>query len=350
MILNELHLRDFRNYEKLDLTLHPELNILIGPNGAGKTNILESLLVLSNTRSFRCDHDREMIRKDAEYARIEAASTDERFRVLIQKSGKSLFYNGENIRKSSDYIGKLNVILFKPDDLFLFDTSPKERRSVLDVEIGKVSKNYLKQLLEYHRLLQDKNALLKQESINEALLDITEEAMLERILQIDKEREEFFAFLNERIAAAYRQLAGTNEEVSIVYKPCCDGTKEDIRSHFQKNREREKILGFALYGPHKEDYSFQFEHYPASSYASQGQKRMIMIAFKYSLYEYIHEKTKRRPLVLLDDVLSELDQKNRERLFALLPQAQTILTGTDLQGIDLSRDHRIFQVREGEVL
>lgn len=350
MIIRELRLRDFRNYDVLKLSLHPKLTILIGPNGAGKTNILEALLLISNTKSFRCYKDQEMIGKGKEFARVEAAADKEVFKITIQKKGKTLFIDDKLIERSSDYLGRCNCLLFKPDDLFLFDAPPGERRLIMDLEIGKVSPSYLKTLLSYNKLIKEKNSLLKQENIDLDLLDVIEQGMIPLIETIILEREKFAAFINEKLTPLYQRLSGSETVITMRYKKCSEADKEEIAKAILKNRERDLFLTYTSFGPHKDDLQFLMDDYEVYSYASQGQKRMIVIAFKLALFEYIKEMRQDPPIILLDDILSELDAQNKERLFACLPDAQTLITGTDIEGFQLNREHIVYTVKEGEIL
>lgn len=350
MIIRELRLRDFRNYDVLKLNLHPELTILIGPNGAGKTNILEALLLISNTKSFRCYKDQEMIGKEKDFARVEAITDDAKFKITIQKKGKTLFIDDKLIDRSSDYLGRCNCLLFKPDDLFLFDAPPGERRLIMDLEIGKVSPSYLKALLSYNKLIKEKNSLLKQENIDPDLLEVIEQSMVPLIEEIILERERFASFINERLTELYQRLSGTETVISMQYKKCAEADKEEIARAILKNRDRDLFLTYTSFGPHKEDLQFQMDGYDVTSFASQGQKRMIVIAFKLTLFEYIKEMRKDPPIILLDDILSELDAQNKERLFACLPEAQTLITGTDIEGFQLNREHIVYTVKEGAIL
>lgn len=349
MKIDRLCLRHFRNYTQLELLLHPQLTFLIGNNGAGKTNILESLLVLSNLHSFRCVRDQEMIQKGKENARIEAYAGENSYRISLHSRGKSLFMNDVLIRKTSDFFGKINCVLFKPEDLYLFDSSPKDRRELLDIEIGKIHNVYVYFLTSYEKLLREKNALLKKEDIDLHYLDIIEEQMLTPIHEISRFRKEFVAFLSLHAQEYYRLLSGTDKKVSLKYKGNDAYTKEELLYKIRSIREKERIMGFSLFGPQKDDIEAEIENYPLSTYASQGQKRMLMISLKLAIYDYIFVKTKTEPIILLDDILSELDQENRIRLFACLPTgAQTLITATDEEEMK-DECYQKYYVVKGEI-
>ncbi len=345
MQVKSLKLRNFRNYASVAFTFHPSLNVITGNNGIGKTNILESILLTSNTKSFRTSDDKDMIRDGTEYARVEIESDSGRFKVVLNKAGKTLFLDDLPVKKTSDFIGKLNAVLFKPNDLELFTQSPRERRKILDIEIGKISRTYLDALLRYNLLLKDKNRLLKEEKIDEIYLSLIESSMVDPIRTIIEERTDFFRFINEKLSGIYQKISGSETQISVVYRQCCpvDSISESIR----KNRERDFYLRYTAFGPHHEDYSFLMNGHDLDSVASQGQRRMVLIAFKFAIVDYIKTKSGKIPVVLLDDILSELDPYNRERLLQNLPEgSQTFLTDTDIREFKLLSGYKLIQLKE----
>lgn len=345
MRVSELRLNNYRNYPSIRLEFHPDFNVIIGRNGVGKTNILEAILFTSNTKSFRTAHDPDVIKEGTDYARIEIRSDAGKFRVVVNKQGKTLYHNDILIRKTSDFIGKLNAVLFKPNDLELFSQSPKDRRRLTDVEIGKVSKRYLWAMLKYNSLLKDKNKLLKELEIDSTLLDLIEEAMVPQIRIILEERTAFFDHINTEISDIYQRISGTDEKISVVYRKCSD--EEDITSNILKSRDRDLYYHYTTFGPHHEDYSFKMGDKDLESVASQGQKRMVLIAFKFALISYIRKMSGEMPVILLDDILSELDEENRIRLLHNLPEGgQTIITDTDIRDIRIDHEHKLIHLKE----
>ena len=347
MLIKEIKLNNYRNYSNAVIPLYPTLNIIIGPNGIGKTNILESVIVSSNTKSFRTLNDKELIKKEKEYSKIEINSDVGQLKVVINQTGKSLFINNNPIKKTSEYIGKLNAILFKPSDLELFNQSPKERRKLLDIELGKISKEYLLALLSYNKLLKDKNKLLKENNIDKNYLDLIDEKMIPYITNIINLREEFFRNINLWITNIYQTISNTDTKIEIVYKKCSE--IEDIKDKLLKARDKDYFYHYATFGPHHDDYYFKFNDDELNSVASQGQKRMVFISFKFALIKYIQQLTNQTPVILLDDVLSELDLDNQNRLLRLLPKdAQIIITDTDIEGIHLQSEYNLIELKEKE--
>lgn len=345
MLIKDIKLNNFRNYSNSSINLHPTLNIIIGPNGVGKTNILESIIVASNTKSFRTNFDNELISKNKEFSKVEVNADTGIFKVVLSQTGKNLFINHVQVKRSSDYIGKLNAILFKPSDLELFKESPNERRRILDVELSKISKPYLLSLVTYKKLLKDKNKILKEIKIDENYLDLINEQMIPNIIEVINEREKFFNSINNWISDIYRSLSNTQADIKIIYKKC--GEQKEIKQKLLASKEKDYYYHHASFGPHHEDYYFTFNGDELNSVASQGQKRMVFIAFKFSIINYIQKLTGQTPIILLDDVLSELDEDNQNRLINHLPEgAQILITGTDINGIRIKANYNLIKLKE----
>lgn len=345
MLIKTIKLNDYRNYSKKFTELSKNLNIITGNNGVGKTNLLESIIVVSNSKSFRTLNDSDLIKKDAEFARIEIVSDVGEFKVVINRKNKSMYINDVLKKKTSEYIGKLNAILFKPGDLELFNQAPSERRRILDIEISKVSKRYIETLLRYNYLIKDKNRLLKELEIDDDLLNVINESLVPNILTIIQEREKFFRVINTYISIIYKKLSGKNNDIRIIYKKCADIS--DVKQELENSKDKDKYYHYASFGPHHDDFVFMMDDYELNSIASQGQKRMVMISFKLALLEYIKESTGIVPIVLLDDIMSELDKDNQERLIRIIPSnTQVIITTTDINNIKIDVDYKLIQLKE----
>ena len=347
MLVRSIRLNDFRNYSRAYFEFDPHLNIITGKNGSGKTNILESILFVSNTKSFRTSDDRDLIRKDCDFSRILLTSDQNEFKVVISKKNKSLYIDDVLISRTSQFIGKLNAILFKPDDLELFHQSPSLRRRLLDIEISKVSRNYMQALLKYNSLLKDKNQLLKQLETDAILLNVINESMVPLIKIIIEEREKFFTMINHSISDLYTRISGKDTRIEIVYKKCCEPSV--ILSQIEASREKDDYYHYTTFGPHHDDYYFKMGDYELNSIASQGQKRMALIAFKFALIIYIEVNTGKTPVVLLDDILSELDKENQERLLRMIPEnTQVIITHTDMDHLNITSRYKQIELKEEE--
>ena len=345
MLVKSVKLNNYRNYSSIQIPFHPDLNIIIGPNGIGKTNILESIIIVSNTKSFRTINDTDLIKKDTDYSKISINSDVGKLDVVISGNNKSLIINDKPVKRSSEFIGKLNAVLFKPSDLELFNQSPKERRKLLDVEIGKTSKEYLNSILIYNSLLKDKNKLLKEEKTDDIYLNLINEKMIPEIYRIISYREKFFQTINSNINYFYQKISDSDANIKVIYKACSD--KETIKENITRSIEKDKFYHYANYGPHHDDYYFTYNGIELNSIASQGQIRISLIAFKFSLIKYIKDVTGLDPIILLDDVLSELDIENQKRLLKNLPpKSQIIITDTDINGIDNIENYNLIELKE----
>ena len=350
MIVKNISLRNYRNYEKVDVNFDEKINYFIGNNGQGKTNLLEAILFLSLTKSHRINDDKKLIKYNSPFTKITSLINDEedkKMEVIIHQSGKSLSINNIQINKVSDFIGKLNVILFSPDDLFLFNDQPRERRKVIDQEISKINQKYLLTLNKYKNLIKDKNNLLKNKEIDINYLDVINEKLINQTKIIIEERKKIVEVLNKNIKRIYKLLSNEDKEIFIDYKCCVEGNKS-IKNLYEENKQKEIDYRVASVGPHREDYLFLMDNEPLINIASQGQKRMVVLAFKLSLINYIYQQTNKYPVLLLDDVLSELDKNHRERLINLLKDKnQCIITTTE--DIDIDKNIKKFYVEDGTV-
>lgn len=344
MLVNNLKLVNFRNYNNVSINFDPSLNIIVGKNGVGKTNILEAILVVSNTKSFRTPSDEDLIQKGKEYSKIELSSNNNVYKVVINENNKSLYINDNLIKRTSEFIGKVNAIIFKPRDLEIFNDSPKERRKLLDIEIGKTSPTYLSSILKYNYLLKDKNKLLKEQYVDDKLLEVINEQMVKEMQTIIQTRALFFGTINKYLNAYYNQISNTTNEIEIIYKKCSN--IEDLEENMKRSIEKDKLYKYSTFGIHHDDYYFNYDNQEITRVASQGQMRMALIAFKLALIDYIRERINTTPIILLDDVLSELDNENKQRLLNILPSnAQVIITNTDINRIKISKEYKLIRLK-----
>ena len=345
MIINNVDLVHYRNYNHLHIEFDQGMNIIVGNNGIGKTNILESIVFISNTHSFRTNNDQELIQRGQEFSRIIVNSDNCELKAVINQDGKNLSINHNAVKKSSEFIGKINAVLFKPDDLEIFAATPRSRRRLIDIELGKIDYTYLIALSKYMKLLKDRNTLLKQDVVNLTYFNVLNEQMIQPILTILQGRQEIVNFINLRISSYYQKLSNSKTKIEICLHSCSEINEDAVIEMLDKSKEKDFQYHFTNVGPHKDDFDFLIDGSLVKDFASQGQKRMIMIAFKFSLIDYIKLKKKTNPILLLDDILSELDSSNKERLLNLIPKdIQTIITSTDIDGIKLNCKYRLFKL------
>ena len=356
MIVSKLRLRSFRNYDSCEVEFRPGINLIIGDNAQGKTNLIESLVCLSLTKSHRLKDDQKLIKDGAEYADIACVCTDgkrKRLRMVIHKDGKALLYDRQPVKRMSDFIGLLNVVLFSPDDLRLFSDAPRDRRRVMDQEIGKINTSYLHAVSRYQNFLKERNNLLKTPVPDETYLDILDERMIEEEIIILNERRQFIAALNETVPGIYRELSQEEDRISIGYETFVSfegDLKEELTRIYKTNRTRDLEYRLSTNGVHRDDIRFLMNEQNIPDIASQGQKRMTILAFKMALAEYIRTHTGESPVLLLDDVLSELDRHHQERLIDKVRTAeQCFITAAEMPDTIKGLDHTVYEVRNGTV-
>lgn len=366
MILTKLELIHFRNYKKCQIKLGKNINIFIGNNGQGKTNILEAIYVLAVTKSHRFGEQVNLIQKDYELAKVKCTLKVNKMlkdlEVDVSKSSKKTFLNFNEIIKFSDYITNLNVILFTPDDLDIIKGSPQIRRNLLNIEISQMHKEYTKCLNEYNRILKTRNEYLKSIFINHLsdyrYLDALTEKLIERAVIIYRYRMDFLTKLNHNISEIYKDIAGF-ENLEVRYENSLDMNvfnEEEIRnglkSKFNSNRQRELQYGNTFYGPHRDDFSFYLNDENVKIFASQGMQRLAVVALKLAEISIFVNVTGEKPVLLLDDIFSEIDSKKRSKLISYLDnEGQVIITATDLKNINkkILENSKVFEVFSGNV-
>ena len=357
MIIDTLKLRNFRNYENLSVTFDPKLNVITGQNAQGKTNLLESIVYMSLTRSHRILNEKKLIREDMPFAEIRCIFSDEGDRkelgAVIHPQGKTLLVNRYPVKKTSDFIGLLNVVIFSPDDLYLFNEMPRERRKVMNQEIAKISSGYLLAMNRYQNFLKERNSLLKNRTVDETYLDILDEQMIREQMVIIGMRRSFIQKINREIGNLYRQLAEDDIDVRIRYRCCIDEeecSQETLQNMYRLCRSRDLENHVSTTGIHREDMVFLINDTDLIQTASQGQKRMVMLAFKMALLKYIRLETGKSPVLLLDDVLSELDGNRQKKLLEMVNDTyQCIITATDIPEHMKNVRYREFYIHQGKL-
>ena len=360
MYIESLKLKRFRNYSNQMFELKNGMNLILGDNGIGKTNLLESIYLLSTTRSHRNDDEKDMISFNEEFASVEGIVVNKNGRdkldIILHKKGKTLSVNNILVKKNSQFIGKINAVLFSPSEMNLFDDSPRERRRLIDMEIGKLSTSYMNNLSNYLKCLKERNAYLKQGN-DKTVLETYTEMIYKPHINIIREKIAFINSLNLYLTYFYNEISGSDNELKMVYQSFIEETKDEkimldqIDKTYERMMERDILLKQTNIGIHREDYQFYLNKLDVSKYCSQGQKRMVILALKLSLVQIIYQIKREYPILLLDDVFSELDSNHRSCLLRLLPNSiQTIITTTDLREVNSIRpqDVNIINIKKGD--
>ncbi|TWT26994.1 DNA replication/repair protein RecF [Planomicrobium sp. CPCC 101110] len=368
MRIDRLELFNYRNYESLDLSFSPEINVFIGENAQGKTNIMESLYVLSMAKSHRASNDKELIRWETDYGKIKADVYRKYgklpLEITLSKKGKSAKVNHLEQRRLSDYIGQLNVVMFAPEDLNLVKGSPQVRRRFIDMEIGQISPLYLHDLLTYQKLLKQRNHILKQnygkKSIDDVMFDVYTEQFIEAAVKIIRKRYQFMDLLQKWAEPIHQGISRGLEQLQIRYQPISglkpEWTSEEMASFLEQKlaevRKRELERGLTLVGPHRDELQFFVNGYDVQTYGSQGQQRTTALSLKLAEIELIKQEVGEAPVLLLDDVLSELDDYRQSHLLNTIKgSVQTFVTTTSVEGIqhETIQSARLFEVSKGTV-
>lgn len=343
MKINHIDLKNFRNYRDCSIDFHPYINIFIGKNAQGKTNLLEAIYILSLSKSFKSNVIEDLIYFDENFSKIKGKivshQKDIYLEIILSSLGKKAFINKKEIKKTSDYVGYLNVILFIPEDLMLIKGSPKLRRKLIDMEISKISPIYMFNLNKYYQLLKERNKYLKMLHDKHLKADDYLEVLSEQMaqLQVDliKKRIEFVELLNEISSSMYDYISLHKETLRLEYKSIYKSIDyETILNRYKKNYQRDIQYSQTMDGLHKDDMLMFLNEKDAVVYASQGQQRSIVLSIKIGLLELIKKEIGEYPILLLDDVLSELDDIRQTKLLNLIQdKVQTFITSTSIDGI-----------------
>ena len=358
MIVKSLKLKNFRNYDLLSLEFDEATNIFYGDNAQGKTNILESIYLTGTTKSHRGTKDRDMIQFGKEEAHIETVVEKKGvpFKIdihLKKNSPKGIAINKIPIKRASELFGIINIVFFSPEDLNIIKNGPAERRRFIDIELSQLDKVYLSDLSNYNRIVNQRNKLLKDMYDQKDLLDtldIWDMQLVNYGNRVIERRKKFIDQMNQIIGEVHSKLTGGRECLQIFYEP---GMREEsFEAALMKNRERDIRMKSTSVGPHRDDICFMCGDLDIRKFGSQGQQRTAALSLKLSEIELVRRVTKDTPILLLDDVLSELDKHRQNYLLDSIRDVQTLITCT---GLDDFVNHRfsinkILRVEQGHVV
>lgn len=337
MIVRSLELKEYRNYEQLNLLFDEGINILYGENAQGKTNILEAIYLCGTTKSHRGSKDREIISFDKNEAHvrinIEKNKVSHRIDMHLKKNkAKGVAIDTIPIKRQGELFGMLNLVFFSPEDLNIIKNGPGERRRFLDLELCQLDKIYMHHLTNYNKALTQRNYLLKQISVNRKLLDtlyIWDTKLLEHGSKIIDTRKLFIDKINLLLLPIHKRLTGEREELILQYEP--NTSIEEYEDKMKKARDRDLYLKMSTIGPHRDDMSFLFDNIDIRKFGSQGQQRTAALSLKLAELELVKEIINENPILLLDDVLSELDRNRQNYLLKSIGDIQTFITCTGME-------------------
>ncbi len=355
MIIKSLELSDFRNYEFLQIAFDKGTNILYGDNAQGKTNILEAIFVSATTKSHKGSKDKDLIRFGKEEAHIRTYLEKEELENKVDMHlrsarSKGIAINGKKIKKAAELLGLLNVVFFSPEDLSIIKNGPGERRRFVDMELCQLDSFYLYNLNHYNKIVNQRNKLLKDLAFHPELketLGIWDAQLVSFGSKIIERRKLFAEQLNEMTVGIHKKLSGGKETLRIIYEP--DVSMDDFEEKCRRNQERDIRLKQTTTGPHRDDFSFMIGDVDIRKFGSQGQQRTAALSLKLSEIELVKKISKDNPVLLLDDVLSELDSSRQNYLLNSIGDIQTIITCTGLDDFINNRFeiNKIFRVTNG---
>ncbi|MFT8363824.1 MAG: DNA replication/repair protein RecF [Sporolactobacillus sp.] len=367
MYLESIELTNYRNYDSLKLSFSHSINIFLGENAQGKTNLLEAIYVLALAKSARTNHDKDLIKWDQDYGKIKGRVVKRGhslpLELIVSKKGKKARANHLEQRRLSDYIGYCNAVMFAPEDLGLVKGGPALRRRFIDMELGQIAPIYIHHLSHYQKVLQQRNALLRQYGRQKKdirpFLDVLTEKLFTLAAEIVSRRLRFIRQLNTWSGPIHEEISQGREKLVLSYQSdvrevleCPDTSKivEAYQNSYEKLSNRELERGTTLIGPHRDDLQFIVNGYDVQTFGSQGQQRTAALSVKLAEIELIKSEVGDYPILLLDDVLSELDDRRQTQLIAAFKdKVQTFVTTTSTDGLDEQLINRatVFQIAQG---
>ena len=355
MYIKSIYLKNFRNYREQTIELNSNANVFYGNNAQGKTNILEALYFAALGRSFRTFKENELIKFNHEYSNIVITyvknDRENNIEINLNKGNKKIIKtNGVKINKSSEIVGNINLVIFSPDDITILKQGPALRRKFLDVLISQLKPKYLYELLEYNKILDNRNACLKSKNID--TLDIWNDQLASKMEIIHKYRKEYIDKIQEKLVIIHPGLTDHKEEILIKYKTNFT-SKEDFIETLKRNELNDLFKGYTTEGAHREDFEIYINDKSLNMYGSQGQHRTAVLALKIAELNIIKEEIGENPILLLDDVTSELDEHRVLSIFDVVKEYQVLITCTDLAQVlkydCLTKNIKLFNIKGGQV-
>ena len=360
MKIKKIILNNYRNYDNLEIDFNDNLNIIIGDNAQGKTNLLESIYVLAVTKSFLSITDKGLIKFDNKFSIIKGVldsnNSKDNLEILFNDNGKVVRINNKEIKKLSDYISKMNVVIFSTDNIRMFKESPGARRKYFNVQISQMNRKYLKLLNDYNVILRQRNEFLKIINLNKKsdtdYLDILDNKYVDISLEIFNYRNEYVDSINNYLDDMFYSITD-NKGLKLRYISNMDNDRELLLDKLKKNLNKEIMYKMTLIGPNRDDFCFYLDNKNLSLYGSQGQIRSAVLALKMSEVLLFTDKVGESPILLLDDMFSELDINKRNNILRhLINDVQTVITTTDIENIseDIRKKANVYRIENGKII
>ena len=354
MWINNIKLNNFRNYNNKEIKLHENINVFFGENAQGKTNIIESIFLCSIGKSFRTNKEKELIKFNEEKTSVEInyEKSDRTGKIKIEIGDKKQVYlNGIKIKKLSELLGNINVVIFTPDDINILKGGPQNRRKFLDIMISQLRPNYMHILSLYNKTLEQRNNYLKQiktEKKDENLLEIWDEKLIDYGIKIYEYRKEFLEKIKNKIKNIHQGITNGKEEIEIEY--ISDAvTRQNFLNELKSRRKFDIIKGYTTKGIHRDDFIIYINKKEVGTFGSQGQNRTAMLSLKLSELQVIYDDIGEYPILLLDDFMSELDSKRRESFLNNIKDIQVIITCTEKLRLE-NLKYFSYNVIDGDII
>ena len=354
MWIKNIKIKNFRNYDQEEINIEKNINIFYGKNAQGKTNIIEAIFLCSLGKSFRAKKDNEMIKLNEENAivEIEYEKSDRDGKIKIEIGNKkNIYLNGIKIKKLSELLGNLNIVIFTPDDINILKGGPQNRRRFLDIMISQLRPNYMHILNLYLKTIEQRNKYLRQikeEHKDENLLEIWDEKLAEYAVKIYEYRKEFIEKIIKKINIIHKNITNGEEQIKLEYITECDN-KEKYLQLLKERRKLDIIKGFTTKGIHRDDFVIYINNKEIKIFGSQGQNRTAMLSLKLAELQVIYDEIGEYPILLLDDFMSELDRTRRKNFLENIEGTQVIITGTEKLDIE-NLKYLEYNVSNGKVL
>ena len=354
MWIKNIKIKNFRNYNQEEVNLEKNINIFYGKNAQGKTNIIEAIFLCSLGKSFRAKKDNEMIKLNEKNAivEIEYEKSDRDGKIKIEIGNKkNIYLNGIKIKKLSELLGNLNIVIFTPDDINILKGGPQNRRRFLDIMISQLRPNYMHILNLYLKTIEQRNKYLRQikeEHKDENLLEIWDEKLAEYAVKIYEYRKEFIEKIIKKINIIHKNITNGEEQIELEYITECDN-KEKYLQLLKERRKLDIIKGFTTKGIHRDDFVIYINKKEIKIFGSQGQNRTAMLSLKLAELQVIYDEIGEYPILLLDDFMSELDRTRRKNFLENIEGTQVIITGTEKLDIE-NLKYLEYNVSNGKVL
>ena len=352
MWIKKIKINNFRNYKNEEIKFNKNINIFYGENAQGKTNIIEAIFLSSIGKSFRTSKDKELIKLEENNCNLEIEfekkDRDGTIKIIIENK-KNIYINGIKIKKLSELLGNVNVVIFTPDDINILKGGPQNRRRFLDVMISQLRPNYMYTYNMYTKTLEERNNYLKKEENHKYdLLDIYDEKLAEYGCEICRYRKEFIEKLKNKIVNIHKNITNNKEKIDIKYIADCFD-KEEYLKLLKERKKLDFIKGYTTKGIHRDDFQVYINDLLVNIYGSQGQHRTAILSLKLAELQTIYDEIGENPILLLDDFMSELDENRRSNFLENIKDTQVIITCTDKIDLD-NCDYKTFNIKEGKVL